>query len=368
MENTIRTLRLIISASLIAASSYSITISEQVKIKLFANSVNGWGWRYWSGSVLKWVAITDPLQRLADGACGTASGVFMNAVPTTNLCATGAASMVTGANPWNWSCAGRGGGSTASCSTSGPVGIPGNWALVFNDEFNGTALDTTSWNPTLWSPSYLLAYPQIGTANNFYETAAYDPAQVMVSGGYLHLSLINSPVTLYGKYYPNRTGIIESYGKREFTYGVFESRIYFPAASPGVVANWPSFWIVGAPPWPANGELDVVEGINGEAHCAFHSPDVGYGSAANRNDGTTDYNDSAKGQFISGDYTGWHTFGANWQPGVVNYYYDGVNVCTIKKGITSSPMWLVLLNAQAGWDNLVPAEMFVDYVRVWQTQ
>jgi hypothetical protein len=36
--------------------------------------------------------------------------------PTSNLCSEGKASKVTGTGPWDWTCAGSDGGTTASCS------------------------------------------------------------------------------------------------------------------------------------------------------------------------------------------------------------------------------------------------------------
>ena len=53
-----------------------------------------------------------------NGNCGTANGKFFSAAPTTNLCAAGTASAVGGSGPWNWSCAGSGGGTAAMCSAS----------------------------------------------------------------------------------------------------------------------------------------------------------------------------------------------------------------------------------------------------------
>ena len=68
----------------------------------------------------------------------------------------------------------------------------------------------------------------------------------------------------------------------------------------------------------------------------------------------------------SGIYTGgWHTFAANWEPGIVTYYYDGVDIGSVTSGITSAPMFLVLDYA-AGNPIHVPDTMKVDYLRVWQ--
>ena len=52
-----------------------------------------------------------------NGSCGSANGVAMSAKPTKYLCSTGAASAVTGKGPWDWTCAGGNGGTTANCST-----------------------------------------------------------------------------------------------------------------------------------------------------------------------------------------------------------------------------------------------------------
>jgi 2',3'-cyclic-nucleotide 2'-phosphodiesterase (5'-nucleotidase family) len=53
-----------------------------------------------------------------NGVCGSANGQRLSAAPTTNLCSVGTASSVAGTGPWTWTCAGTGGGSTASCSAN----------------------------------------------------------------------------------------------------------------------------------------------------------------------------------------------------------------------------------------------------------
>jgi hypothetical protein len=50
-----------------------------------------------------------------NGACGSSNGANLTGAPSSNLCKAGAASSVTGSGPWNWSCSGSGGGTTASC-------------------------------------------------------------------------------------------------------------------------------------------------------------------------------------------------------------------------------------------------------------
>src|SRR6185369_10281583 len=55
---------------------------------------------------------------LVSGACGTANGTTVTTPPKSNLCMTGTASAVTGSGPWSWTCAGSNGGTTASCSAN----------------------------------------------------------------------------------------------------------------------------------------------------------------------------------------------------------------------------------------------------------
>lgn len=52
------------------------------------------------------------------GICGSSNGLALSSAPTVNLCSAGTASAVSGTGPWSWTCAGSGGGSTASCSAA----------------------------------------------------------------------------------------------------------------------------------------------------------------------------------------------------------------------------------------------------------
>jgi len=53
-----------------------------------------------------------------NGVCGSSNGGSDSSAPTTNLCTTGTASSVSGSGPWSWSCAGSGGGTSATCSAT----------------------------------------------------------------------------------------------------------------------------------------------------------------------------------------------------------------------------------------------------------
>jgi hypothetical protein len=85
--------------------------------------------------------------------------------------------------------------------------VNSSYKLVFDEEFNGTALDLTKWNPSWFgSTSTQVTQP----VNPGSETAAYSPAQVTVSGGYLNLTTIANPITIGFTTYPYRTGHINT--------------------------------------------------------------------------------------------------------------------------------------------------------------
>lgn len=226
-----------------------------------------------------------------------------------------------------------------------PAGGPGgSWKVLFDSEFRGSSLDTSQWS-TGWGGA------GITKGINNYEVECMDPAQVSVANGELNLTAVAKPETCAGETQPYASGMVNTDGKFTFTYGYVESRIWLPGTS--AISDWPAFWANGEK-WSTTGEIDVVEGLGGQAQAHFHY----LGSFASpAQDGPL----MGRGSFTGG----WHTFAADWEPGSVTYYYDGVSIGSFTTGITSSPMYLVLdLATTAG--NASPGTMRVDYVRVWQ--
>ncbi len=145
---------------------------------------------------------------------------------------------------------------------------------------------------------------------------------------------------------PTASGLVSTAGKFNFTYGYMEARMWLPGSSS--IADWPAFWADGQN-WPSTGEIDVMEGLDGLAQAHFHFSGGSLGPLT----GPATYT------------AGWHTFGADWEPGVVTFYYDGVSIGSFTTGITSAPMYLIL-NLATSNNVVTPANMKVDYVRVWQ--
>jgi len=239
---------------------------------------------------------------------------------------------------------------TTSSTTPQPVGIPGNWSLALDSEFDGSSLDTSVWR-TGWFGS------GVTVPVNSYEDDCYSPGNVTFPGdGSMHLNVTASSSTCGGVTRPYTGAIVttnpsdgRSSGGFQYTYGVLEVRVYVPADGTQI-ANWPAVWADGQS-WPNDGEDDLMEGLNGQA--CFHFHDV-LGGPGNCDSKVT---------------PGWHTFASDWQPGSVTYYYDGAKVGSITTGITSAPMYIILDNTvYPGESNITKADsMAVSYVRVWQS-
>ena len=224
-----------------------------------------------------------------------------------------------------------------------PLGIPGDWNLIFQEEFDGP-LDTTKWDKSWWG------WPrnQVTRPANVAEACAYDPALLRIEDGILHMGFSNVPayVASTGKTYNYRCGCISTTDHWRFTYGVFEARMWLPPGN-GSPDNWQTFWTdVQDDPE----EIDVMESIRGEN--AWHYHWAG---------GSVDH--------VVDQISGWRTFAANWQPGSITYYYDGVEVGRVTQNVTTKAQYITVQNTAALGDAVTfpVADTLVDYVRVWQS-
>lgn len=227
-----------------------------------------------------------------------------------------------------------------------PVGQTNGWLLTFADEFDGTSLDLSKWRPNWLGSTDTTITKPINSA----ETSCYDPAQVRVTNGELDLTAIKSSCSVNGLNYNYRSGIIESNGKFNFTYGYMEARIWTPAG----VGVWPAFWSDGQN-WPTDGEIDVVEAY-GTDESSYHYHYAGCGG------------DCGPGGniIVPGATTSWHIYAADWEPGIIKWYYDGKLVWQYTTSITSSPQYLILNLGLNSNQASVPSTMKVDYVRFWK--
>lgn len=227
-----------------------------------------------------------------------------------------------------------------------PLGQTSGWLLIFDDEFNGTSVDLTKWRPNWLGGSDTAITKPV----NSYETSCYDPAQVKEGSGALDLTAVASQCSVGGVTYNYRSGLVESNSKFNFTYGYMEAKIWTPAGT-GV---WPAFWSDGQN-WPYDGEIDVLEAY-GTDDSSYHYHYAGCGGDCNPGGSV----------ILPGATSGWHTYAADWEPGVITWYYDGKQVWQYTTSITQSPQYLILNLGLKSNQSQVPATMKVDYVRVWK--
>lgn len=240
-----------------------------------------------------------------------------------------------------------------------PVGQSGNWKTVFNDEFNGSALDRAKWTTCYFNGQHS------GSDCNHGEDNWFTPHNVIVNNGIL---------TLQGRKnsdgYNYSSGMIESgptgdapfngNGGFAFTYGYVEMRAQIPTGGNGI---WPGFWLM-----PNNGswdvETDIFEFINGatnEDQIHYH---VGGANSVYANVYNPGINFSS----------GYHVYGLDWEPGSLTFYVDGVRAGQYSGGdVYGKPMYIINDLAIGGpWPQPpdagtpFPANFQISYIRVWQ--
>lgn len=236
-----------------------------------------------------------------------------------------------------------------------PVGIDGNFDLVFQDEFEGNTL-----NDQFWTPNWLGAPGTITKPINSLEIAGYDPKNVKV---------INSNVEFYaerrgitdaqGKRYDYASGCITSGGKKEFQFGIFEARLLLPVNNSKVPINWPAWWQNGNHnEWPDAGETDTIERLSGGVCAHYHANTGQNGADINK-----------KSSPWNADFTKWHTYSVEWAKNLIVMRYDGQEQMRMTSGVLEDPQYLVLnhaLSTEEGGPLQVPAIFKADYVRVWK--
>lgn len=120
------------------------------------------------------------------------------------------------------------------------------WELVWQDEFEGDALDVSKWSRC-----------KRGTPD-WMNTMSDDPRLLKVENGVLHLLGMENDNKDKDDA-PYITAGVTGQGKFAFQYGKVMIRARFKSAQ----GAWPALWMLGAERgWPANGEIDLMEHLN----------------------------------------------------------------------------------------------------------
>jgi beta-glucanase (GH16 family) len=264
-----------------------------------------------------------------------------------------------------------------------PVPAPsGAWTCTFDDEFNGTSLDTTKWSPQLTQFSGYTT----GTTKPCYVNT---PQTISESGGTLNVSVIRLPRMTYCKgldYFGSTTryeaGMITSYKLFSQRYGYFEMRAQTPSTTLSGLQE--TLWLYPSDEtlygkWPDSGEIDFAEFYSDLASKDY--PILHFPGATHDPNASVVPNGCAATNATPGD--GFNTYGVLWTPTAISTYFNGVRCFTDSYGsyVTNpdtapepfnQPFFLNVTAALGMGLNAVnrhtpmPATTRIDWVRVWQ--
>ncbi|WHX46984.1 glycoside hydrolase family 16 protein [Paenibacillus woosongensis] len=256
--------------------------------------------------------------------------------------------------------------------------------LIWQDEFNGTALDPSKWNYELGY--YLNDDPGTwGWGNAELQHYTDSPQNVFVQDGKLNLRALHDSKSFPQD--PNRfaqysSGKVNTKDHFNLQYG----RVDFRAKLPTGNGVWPALWMLPQDSpygtWAASGEIDVMEArgrLPGMSTGAVH---FGGTWPANRHI-SGEYN-FPEGQTIDNDF---HVYSVVWEEDNIKWYVDGKFFFKVTNEQWYSlaapnnpnapfdqPFYLIMNLAIGGsFDggitpnpSDIPATMQVDYVRVYK--
>jgi len=258
--------------------------------------------------------------------------------------------------------------------------------LVWSDEFANLGTTNAQPNPATWTYD-------VGTnccGNNELETycawaSTTGPCNPASPNAYLgtdeYLHIVAAQPTAGKAVYTSAR--LKTQGLFSFQYGRIEAKMMLPESQ----GMWPAFWLLGdnitTNPWPACGELDVMEHIDG-SDTPFGGPGTGaapgYDWVQSSVHGTA-LNGGAPYHLAGFSAAAWHTYGMIWSKGQIQYYIDSPsNIYETFTPTTQTGTWpfdqgpqFVILNLAVGgsWPGspdattVFPSQMVVDYVRIY---
>ena len=262
--------------------------------------------------------------------------------------------------------------------------------LVWSDEFNNSGTANLLPDNKTWAydtgfqccgNNELETYCAAGSATS--PCDPNNPNAYIDTTGILHITGRNPSGTTY------TSARLKTQGVFSFMYGRIEAKMKLPESQ----GMWPAFWLLGnniaTLSWPACGELDVMEHIDGNNPPPYAGgTPYGYdwiaGSVHGGASSGAEENGSEQYHETGFSAAAWHTYGMIWTKGKIQYYVDDPsNVYATYQSTDSAwsptpwpfdqgPQFIILNLAIGGsWPGnpdgttVFPADMQVDYVRLY---
>lgn len=250
--------------------------------------------------------------------------------------------------------------------------IPEGYGLVWSDEFDTPGLP----DPAKWK--YDTSRNQDGWFNNEKQYYAADRAKnARVENGRLVIEahsedLSTAGLADWGKQKYTSARLITQ-GLGDWTYGFFEIRAKLPCGR----GTWPAIWMLpsdASVKWPAGGEIDIMEHVGFDPGVIHHSIHT---SAFNFSRGTQ----KTSSHTVPDACDAMHKYQLLWTADFMVFGVDDQPKLLFRKESDKQARWPfdqpqhLLLNIAVGgnWggqkgvdDAAFPAQMEVDYVRIYQ--
>lgn len=244
------------------------------------------------------------------------------------------------------------------------------YRLVFEDNFDGDALDRSKWRNEI---GYI--------RNNEPQYYSDRTENVEVSDGSLKIKCFREDfVADDGTTAQYTSGSINTRYLNSWTYGKFEMRAKLPYTT--CDACWPAFWTLGdnisSVNWPACGEIDILEWYGVGPHKYYTN--IQWSDSI-----TGEYNArhqdkwGGNGFYATMDDFGadWHTYGMIWDEEKIQFTFDGevfdeFSIAQDGMDALHQPQFILLnlaLTQEGGRTELDNGDILtyeIDYVRVYQ--
>lgn len=250
------------------------------------------------------------------------------------------------------------------------MGTDDGYTLMWEDNFDETALNADDWNIELHNP---------GWVNNELQEYVDSDDNIFIEDGMLVIQALKHTDADGNVTYTS--GRVNTQNKHDFKYGKFEVRAKVPSGK----GFLPAFWMMPTDEnlygqWPKCGEIDIMEVLGNNTDTTYSTLHFGEPHTQKQGSLTLD----------NGDFSEeFHVFSCEWEPGQMRFYVDNQLIFeendwfTKKQGFGEvtypapydQPFYIILNLAVGGtWpgnpDDTTAfeknARLTVDYVRVYQ--
>ncbi|GHF77980.1 glycoside hydrolase family 16 protein [Thalassotalea marina] len=210
---------------------------------------------------------------------------------------------------------GCGGGATTKTDASAinPAEPVPDWQMVWNDEFDGSAIDSQKWTHEINCN---------GGGNNEQQCYTDAAENSYIADGVLHIVALPAED---GADKPYTSARLNTKYKADFKYGRIEMRAKLPSGQ----GSWPAFWMLPTDEvyggWPKSGEIDIMEAVNlkvaaqdGSVESNVHGT-LHYGREWPDNESSGKAYSLPDGVNPADDF---HTYAIEWQEGEIRWYVD----------------------------------------------